>query len=295
MISITNADLSEITVTNYPIAITIENFEQVILEQSKNTLVLVDFWAEQVPESVELKDKLVARLALHTDTILLATVDCLTEQQIASQFGLQSLPTAVLIKDGQPIDGISGPQTDETIQTFLEKYLPKAEDNFLNEAKELLEKGEVNEAYTNAQNAYQLDNERADIKLLLAECAIQIGKLPEAELLVSSIKMVDQDSVYQAVLAKLELALQAADSPEIKALEEQLTQTPDNIELQKKLAAQYSQVNRYEEALVILFALVQKNADEGDSKHLLLDVLKALPEGDPLASKYRRKLFSMMY
>lgn len=283
------------TVTDFPIAITLENFQQVILEQSKTTLVLVDFWAEQVPESVELKATLTTKLAHHQDAILLATVDCLTQQDIASQFGLQSLPTAVLIKDGQPIDGISGPQTEESVAAFLEKYLPKAEDNFLKIAKEQLSLGQVNEAYTNAHNAYQLDNTRADITLMLADCSIQVGKLTEAEVLVSSIKMVDQDSNYHAVVAKLELATTAADSPEIKALEEQLDQTPDNIELQKQLATQYSQVNRNEEALAILFALVQKNADEGESKHLLLDVLKALPEGDPLASKYRRKLFSMMY
>ncbi|MFC4281456.1 tetratricopeptide repeat protein [Thalassotalea piscium] len=281
--------------TDYPIAITLENFQDVILERSKTTLVLVDFWAEQVPESVELRDKLTQKLAQYSDTILLTTVDCLTQQQIAAQFGLQSLPTAVLVQDGQPIDGLSGPQTDETIDAFLEKYLPKAEDTLFKEAKELLAQEQINEAYTNAHKAYQLANDRADIKLILAECSILVGKLDEAESLIASIKMIDQDSDYQAVLAKLELAMQAADSPEIKALEEQLAKTPDNIELQKQLATQYSQVNRNEEALVILFSLVQKNADEGESKHLLLDVLKALPEGDPLASKYRRKLFSMMY
>ena len=39
------------------VAITLENFQQVILEESKTKLILVDFWAEQVPESVELKNK----------------------------------------------------------------------------------------------------------------------------------------------------------------------------------------------------------------------------------------------
>ncbi|XQW85695.1 co-chaperone YbbN [Thalassotalea piscium] len=281
--------------TDYPIEITLDNFQQVILEQSKTIPVLVDFWAEQVPESVELKNTLTTKLAHYSEVMLFASVDCLTQQQIASQFGLQSLPTAVLVKDGQPIDGMSGPQTEEMIDAFLAKYLPKAEDDLLAKAKECLSQNQVNDAYVNAQNAHQLDNERADIKLCLAECSIQLGKLAEAEVLINSIKMVDQDSDYQTVLAKFELAQEAADSPEIKALEQQLVETPDDIELQKKLAAQYSQVNRHEEALAILFTLVQKNADEGESKHLLLDVLKALPDGDPLAAKYRRKLFSLMY
>ena len=107
--------------------------------------------------------------------------------------------------------------------------------------------------------------------------------------------MVDQDSEYQAVLAKLELASQAADSPEIKALEAQLAQDSDNIELHHKLAAQYSQVNRHEDALNPLFRLVQKYSSDADSNRLLLDELKALPDGDPLANKYRRKLYTLMY
>jgi putative thioredoxin len=107
--------------------------------------------------------------------------------------------------------------------------------------------------------------------------------------------MIDQDSDYKSLVAKLELANQAADSPEIQALEQQLQNDPDNIELQQKLAAQYSQVNRNDEALSILFLLVQKDGADMTSKDLLLDVLKSLPDGDALATKYRRKLYTLMY
>ena len=277
------------------IAITLENFQQVIIEESKNQLVLVDFWAQQIPESTELRDKLTTALANHGDTILFATVDCETQGQIAQQFGIQGLPTAVLVKDGQPLDGLTGPQTDASINEFLAKYLPKEQDLLLVQAKDLLAEGNVAEAFPIISQAYQLDNERADIKLVLANVYIQTGKITEAELLLKSIKMIDQDSDYQSLIAKLELASQAADSPEIQALEQQLLNEPENVELQQKLAAQYSQVNCYEDALAILFRLVQNNGADIASKDLLLDVLKSLPDGDALASKYRRKLYTLMY
>jgi len=282
-------------VTSNIVAITPENFQQVILEDSKSKLILVDFWAEQVPESVELRDKLSTRVAPFAEHIVLATVDCQTQQQIAMQFGVQGLPTAVIVKDGQPIDGVSGPQTDESIEEFLNKHLPKAEDTLLEQAKNHLAEQRINDAYSDAMKAHQLDSERADIKLLLADVSIQLGKIAEAESLLATIKMVDQDSEYQAVMAKLELAAQAADSPEIKALEEKLLADADNIELQHQLAAQYSQVNRHEDALNLLFRLVQKDGSDTVSKDLLLDVMKALPDGDPLASKFRRKLYTLMY
>lgn len=281
--------------TSNIVTITMENFQQVILEDSKSKLILVDFWAEQVPESIELRDKLATRVAPYGEHMVLATVDCQAQQQIAMQFGIQGLPTAVIVKDGQPIDGISGPQTDESIEEFLNKHLPKPEDTLLKQAREYLANNDVNQAYGTAAQAYQLDSDRADIKLVYADVSIQLGKITEAQTLLDSIKMVDQDSDYQAVVAKLELASQAADSPEIKALEAQLAQDADNLELQHKLAAQYSQVNRHEDALSLLFALVQKDGSDAESKRILLDVLKALPDGDPLASKYRRKLYTLMY
>lgn len=277
------------------VAMTVENFQKIIVEDSKEKLVLVDFWAEQVSESMELRDKLTVALNSFDAHILLATVDCQTEQQIAQQFGIQGLPTAVLVKDGQPIDGLSGPQTDETIKEFLDKHLPKEEELLLTQARELIAENDINNAFTVISQAYQINNDRADIKIVLADVYIQTGKISEAESLLSTILMVDQDSEYQAVMAKLELASQAADSPEIQALEAGLIKTPDNIALQQNLAAQYSQVNRHEEALTLLFRLVQKDGSDTESKQLLLDILKALPDGDPLATKFRRKLYTLMY
>ena len=279
------------------IAITVENFQQVILDESKNKLVLVAFWADQIPESIDLRDKLSAKVTPFTEQIVMATVDCQTQQQIAQQFGIQGLPTAVLVKDGQPIDGVSGPQTDETIATFLEKHLPKPEDLLLTQAQKSLASGNVSDAQTSIAQAYQLDNDRADIKLVLIDVYIQLGKTQDAQTLLDTVKMVDQDSYYQALLAKLELASQAANSPEIQALEAELASKPKDINLQHQLAAQYSQVNRHEDALKLLFRLVQAgDADTKEkSKELFLDVLKALPDGDALANKYRRKLYTLMY
>lgn len=281
--------------SNPAIAINMENFQNIILEDSKEKLVLVAFWAEQVPESVELRDKLAARVAGAEQHVMMTALDCAAEQQIAMQFGIQGLPTAILVKDGQPIDGISGPQTEENIEEFIAKHLPKAEDGLLNEAKQLLASGLVNEAYTQINQAYALDAERADIKFVFIDVLLQLGKLDEAKTMLDTIKMVDQDGDYAALVAKLELASQAADSPEIQALEQALDAEPDNRELKQKLAAQYNQVNRNEEALTLLFRLVQSDRSDDESKQLLLDVLKALPDGDPLSTKYRRKLYTLMY
>ena len=279
------------------IAITLDNFQQMVVEESKSKLVLVTFWAQQVPESVELRDKLAAKLSGLTDHITLATVDCQSQEQIAQQFGIQGLPTAILLKDGQPLDGISGPLDDASISIFLEKHLPKPEDVLLGQAKIALANGQLVEAKPAINQAYQIDNSRADIKLVLIEVYLQAGKTAEAKALIDTIMMVDQNSDYQVLLAKVELAEQAENSPEIQALETQLKATPDDINLSQQLATQYSQVNRHEDALTILFRLVQAGDEstKDKSKALFLGVLKSLPDGEPLAAKFRRKLYTLMY
>ncbi|MBU2893630.1 tetratricopeptide repeat protein [Colwellia sp. D2M02] len=285
------------------IEITLENFQQVIIDESKNKLVLVSFWAEQVPESITLRDALATKVAPFTDHILLASVDCQSQGQIAQQFGIQGLPTAILVKDSQPLDGLSGPQEETTIAAFLDKYLPKAEDLLLQQAQTFLIENKLADALQAISQAYQENNERADIKLVLADVLLQSGKNDEARALLDSILMADQDSYYKALIAKLELADEAANSPEIQALETQLKNNPDDAVLTQQLAAQYNQVNRNEEALALLFNLVRAGGtinDDGSnsavkSRELLLDILKSLPDGDLLATKYRRKLYTLMY
>jgi len=277
--------------------INLENVQQVVLEESKNKLVLIAFWAEQVPESIQLKNILATKVQPFSEQILMASLDCQSQQQIAQQFSIQGLPTAILVKDGQPFDGISGPQTDESIATFLDKYLPKAEELLLAQAQKALIENKLTEAQSVINQAYELDAERADIKLVLIDVNIQTGNTDKAQGLLDTIMMVDQDSYYQALVAKLKLANQAANSPEIQALEALLASKPDNIEIKHQLAAQYSQVNRHEEALTLLFRLVQsgEGGTKEKSKALFLDVLKALPDGDAIATKFRRKLYTLMY
>jgi putative thioredoxin len=277
------------------VAITADNFQQIIIEKSKEQLVLVDFFAEQIPESMQLKQMLEGIAQANPQAFLLATVDCQTEQMIAAQFGIQALPTLVLLKDAQPIDMLAGPQDELAIKAFLEKHLPKEEDKLYRQASDLLKNGQLNDAFTPALNAYQLDSERADIKLLLADIYLQLGKSSEAQPLLDAIKMVDQDSYYQSLMSKLELANAAAHSPELVALEQEFAADPQNTELKRKLAVQYSQANRQQEALDLLLESLKADLGDNDSKVLLLDILKTLPNGDPLAAKYRRKLYTLMY
>nr|WP_269836652.1 tetratricopeptide repeat protein [Rheinheimera soli] len=159
----------------------------------------------------------------------------------------------------------------------------------------LLEQQNWTEAYPLLKEANELASDRVDIRLQLALVQVELGQLEAAEKALATVLMADQDVLYQSVKARLELAQQAADSPEVKALEQALVTDPDNKELQQQLAVQYHQVQRSAEALALLFEILKQDLNFGEAKKLYLDILATLPKGEPLASSYRRKLYSLLY
>lgn len=277
------------------IDITPENFQQVILQDSQTNVVMVEFWAEGYEPSQQLAPVLANVAAKFSDSLIHARVDCQTQQEIAGQFGVQNLPTVILVKEGQPIDGFAGVQTEAEIIASFEKHLPKPEDGLYQQGVELVTAGDYQQAYTVLKQAYELDAQRADIKLLLADCQVEVGQVKQAKELLSTIGLVDQDALYKSILGKIELAEQAAESPEIKALQAELAAKPDDLEIKVKLAVQLHQANQTEDALELIMSVLYKDLNFGEAKKLTLDMINALPDGDPLKSTFRRKIYGLLY
>ena len=108
------------------IDITRATFETDIVEASMSTPVLVDFWhpkSEQCTVIVPLLEKLEAAYA---GRFILAKVDASQEQEIAQAFGVQSIPTCILMMGGKPVDGFQGAVPEDKLKEFLDKHLPPA-------------------------------------------------------------------------------------------------------------------------------------------------------------------------
>lgn len=259
--------------------------------------VLFYFWSERSQHCLQLTPVLDKLAAEYAGQFILAKVDCDAEQMIASQFGLRSIPTVYLFKDGQPVDGFQGPQPEEAIRDLLQRFLPKEEDLKLAQAQELLAAGNAAEALPLLKDAWQSSQQRSDICLTLAETQIALSRSEDAEAVLATIPLQDRDTRYQGLVAQIELLKQAADTPEIQQLQQQVQQQPDNVELAVQLALQLHQVGRNEEALELLMGHLKKDlaAANGNARKTLMDILAALGTGDALAAKYRRQLYSLLY
>ncbi|WP_043318343.1 thioredoxin [Microbulbifer sp. HZ11] len=277
--------------------VTAQNAQQVLIEESMKRPVVVDVWAEWCEPCKQLMPVLEKLANEYAGQFLLAKLNADTEQALAGQLGVRSLPTVMVLKDGQPVDGFAGAQPEKEIREMLDKYLPKAWELQFQQAQKLVGEGELDEALPLLRQAYGDSGERADIAKQYAAVLLEKNRTKDAEDILGKILMTDQDSDYQQLMAQLELKQAAADSPEIKALQQALAANPEDSESAYKLAVQLSQADRHEEALEILLNLLRKDLGfaDGAAKQAYLDIVKALGAGDPVATTYQRKLMTLMF
>ncbi|MEH6396527.1 tetratricopeptide repeat protein [Pseudoalteromonas sp.] len=276
-----------------------QNLQQVLGETSQQKLVLLSFFSAQSPEcqsQAAILEKIASQYGEH---LLVATLDCDIEQQLAAQLaqqiGLQTLPTLVFLKDSAPVDMLPGAQTEQQIRDVLAKHLPAQHELLLEQAKQALIAQDLNSAFSYAKQAYELDTTNARIKLVLADICIQIHKLDDAQALLATVAENERDAYFTNIQAKCEQALLAQESPQIKSLQSQVEKYPNDLELQAELADALNQAGRKEEALELLFNILKKDLNFAQAKPTFLEVIASLPDGDSLAAKYRRKLYSILY
>lgn len=227
----------------------------------------------------------------------LATLNCEVEQNIAAQFGIQALPTIALFDQGQAVDGLGGPQPVQAIEEMLKKHLPSRDELNLKQALGLMSEGEHAQALAIFKTLPEELQAQGEVKLAIADCLLEGQQFSEAEVLLQKIPLEYQDNYYKGLIAKLELHAQAANSPEIQALEQQLAQDETNAQIANDLALQYHQVNRSEESLALIWSFISKdlNALDGEMRKTFMDVLTALGQENSTAKQYRRQLYSILY
>ncbi|CAM3575933.1 Thioredoxin-1 [Vibrio aerogenes CECT 7868] len=278
------------------VEVTQQNIRE-ILEKSLQHPVLFYFWAPMDEASAAFVQSVQELARQYQGAFTLALLNCQQEQNIAMQFGVQTIPTFALFSQGQPVDGLSGPQTVEAIKTMLAKHLPSQDELSLNQALDLIHQEEFSQALTLLQTLAEDFQNKPETKLALAHCLLETKQFDQAETALQHIPLEYQDNYYKSLIAKLELHQQAANSPELMALEAAFRDKQDDPKTAIELAAQYHEVNRDAEALEILWSFLKSdlNTLDGEMKKIFMDILSSLGQSHPLASQYRRQLYSLLY
>jgi putative thioredoxin len=167
------------------INVTIENFEAEVIEASMHTPVLVDFWAPWCGPCKVIGPLLEKVETEYAGRFKLVKIDSDQEQQLAGAFGIKSIPTCVLLMNGQPVDGFMGALPEGQIKAFLDKHLPAAEavEAAAEEAEALdaLAEGDVAGALAKLQHAVETDPNNDDARFDLVKLLLDLGQDDDAK------------------------------------------------------------------------------------------------------------------
>ena len=278
--------------------ITANNFELDVLLASRDIPVLVDFWADWCQPCKMLAPALEQLASEFEGAIRITKLNSDEEPELASRFGIRSLPTVKLFRDGQVVNEFSGVIPLAGIRAFIEPYLLKASDNLLKTAETALKENDLQKALTLLKEARETDPDNFRIHPLLVESLLRTGDYQEAEHILKSLPInIQQDNEILKLTARLEFAKQAEQIPKSpETLEATLQTDPDNLDARY----QFSMLNvingNYETAMENLLEIIRRDRsykDDGGRK-ALINVFELLDNQGPLVRKYRGLLSSAL-
>jgi putative thioredoxin len=275
------------------------SFETDVIAASMQTPVLVDFWAPWCGPCKTLMPMLERVVDSFDGAVKLAKVNTDEEQMLGQMFGIRSLPTVVLFKDGKPVDGFMGAQPEGAVRQFLAKHMLADEaEAMLDEAAEEPDpiEADVEEKIAALQAKISADGTKEEPKIELADLLAQSGQIEAAETLLASLQALAEGDGAARVRARIGFARIAEAAPSAVDLQDSIAKDPKNLGARHQLAARFMSANLYPQALdqwlVILKTDRTFQSDVG--RKSLLDAFRVIDDAS-LVGEYRRKLSSALF
>ena len=277
------------------------SFREDVMEASKTTPVIVDFWAPWCGPCRQLGPAIEKAVLAAKGKVRLVKIDIDKNPTYAGQLRVQSIPAVFAFVDGRPVDGFMGALPDSQVKAFIDKVAklgkggPSPLDELLAMARESLELGDLGGAAQAFAQVLQADPAHPKALGGLARLYQQTGDLERAREILDLAPPDAKDPDLDAVRAALTLA-EAAPS-ETAGLELRLAADADDHEARFELSAALAAAGRFTEAADELLEIIRRDRtwnDEAARKQLLV-VFEAAGQMSDVAKQGRRKLSSILF
>ncbi|MBS0488244.1 MAG: thioredoxin [Proteobacteria bacterium] len=271
-------------------------FETDVIQASLTTPVLVDFWAAWCGPCKQLAPILEKIVASYNGALKLAKVDTDAQQQLAAVFGIRSLPTVVLVKDGQMIDGFMGALPEGQVREFLSRHLPAPTEQPADEPKPaVVEKPEGAIARLRREIAAAPD--KPELKLDLALALMQGGDADAAQVELDALPAnLVEDAKAKRLRNQLDFARVLKAAPDMATLRARIAQDANDHAARDLLGVRLlldgNAAAGLDEFLHIL--RTARTWNDGAAKKRLIAAFSVLDDED-LVGAYRRKMASLLF
>jgi putative thioredoxin len=280
----------------HTVDVTTDTFEREVIEASKSTPVVVDFWAPWCGPCRVLKPILEKVASEYGGRFRLAKVNSDENQEIAAAYGVRSIPDVMAFKDGKPVAHFLGAVPESQVRAFIDALIPAPSEIERARAAELREAGDLSGAAEALCKTIDLDPANDPARLDLAELLIESKCVDEAEAVLAAVQSnVELDERLATLRAALAFARTAGSASEAE-LKAKLAMNPADHEARFALASLYAGSKRYREALDELLEIVHRarNWKDGEARKQILAIFKLAESQPELVSEYRRRLASAL-
>ncbi|MBW3538970.1 MAG: tetratricopeptide repeat protein [Planctomycetes bacterium] len=276
---------------------TAERFEQDVIEQSRERLVLVDCWApwcEPCRQLTPILEKLAAEFG---GRFALVKVDIDRLPHVAQALRVQSIPFVAAVRDGQFADHFMGLMPEAELRQWLAPLLPSPADEAFARGQ-ALENDDPAAAEAEYRRAVELEPEKAPAQIALARVLLAQGKDDESRHWIERLEARGWlEPEAEPIKSQLELRAAAAEAGGVQEARRAAEADPENAELQVRLADALAVAGKHVEAMEICLALIRRDrAQHGEAaRETMLKIFDAIGPQSPLVSDYRRRLATALY
>jgi putative thioredoxin len=226
----------------------------------------------------------------------LGKVDVDQQQELAAMFGIRSVPTVVMVKDGQVLDGFAGALPEGQLREFLSRHVQPLAASPTDDATE--DTPETPEqALGRIQQAIAAEPDKAELKLDLALALLRVGQTAAAEAELAALPVnLATDARAVRLRSELDLAHALKDAPELTTLQQRVEADGNDWEARDQLGVRLLLEGDVEAGLDQFLVILQKARDwnDGQAKKRLLAAFATLDDAD-VVGRYRRKMASLLF